>query len=137
MYGNAGDHSTYALAYDVCGSPAGRSITVPFKCLGGGITPMGPCDAKLVLCNPASASVTDDFRASLPQPNGTTYHWDVDQGADKAPCISGCNTEQATFRGTAASGAPNDVRIRLRYTNGGLTCYAYFNTTVQKPTSLQ
>jgi len=106
------------------------------KVIGGPIHADGPCDKRLVLSNPAGDSIVDSFSAAAGQPNGTTYQWSIDQGADKAEIVGATVNASCQVRAKAASGAANDVRIKLVYTNAGLSYTAYLTTTVQRPTTL-
>lgn len=101
--------------------------------MGGAITANDSCDKKLVLYNPAGASPTETYSGVS---CGASYSWTVDQGSDKAEITAGANSITCTVRAKAASTAVNDVRLRLTYTRGGVSCYSYLYTTVQKPTSL-
>lgn len=60
----------------------------------------------------------------------------MDQGSTKAEITAGANSITCTVRAKAASAAVNDVRLRLTYTRGGVSCYSYLYTTVQKPSSV-
>jgi len=104
--------------------------------IGGPIHADDPCGKKLVLAGDSQYEVTDQFAAHPNQPSGTTYDWMVDQGADKAEVVEPKTNATCKIRAKAASTAENDVRIRLTYTNRGVSCYAYLTTTVQKPTHL-
>jgi len=129
----AGIYSFTAEITDACDNVVGTNCTV--SVMGGAITANGPCDKKLVLYNPYNdaVAVLDTYSGVA---CSTSYNWIVDQGGDKAEVILGAKTITCTVRAKAASTAVDDVRLRLTYTRGGVNCYSYFYTTVQKPSSL-
>lgn len=132
-------------ADDVDGLPAGDegsrnddpgSASVTVKVIGGPIHADDVCGKKLVLYNPAANSPQESFSAAPNQPAGTTYNWTIDQGDDKAEIVGSTTSATCWVRAKAASGAGNDVRMKLTYSNSGTSTDAYLTTTVQRPTGL-
>jgi hypothetical protein len=127
----AGAYSFTAYILDRCDNPYGTNCTV--SVMGGPITANDSCGKKLVLYNPAGNSPTDSYSGVA---CGASYAWTIDQGSDKAQIVSGASSITCTVRATAASGAVDDVRLKLTYTRGAASCSSYLSTTVQKPTSI-
>jgi len=93
-------------------------------------------DTSLYVWYPASenAGHQKTFSATSGQPSGTTYSWQIAQGADKAHIVGSTTLAQVTLEPDAPSASPGgDVLLRLTYTYGGSQAPYDLALSVRKP----
>lgn len=113
-----------------CGSSKSDAVLI----FGGEIEPQDPCPDSgefLLLWNPASSSLIENFKAKNPsnQPPGTTYKWEITSGGSNAHIVGSSTSSTVALKADQLG----DLTLKLTYTYGELTCVSTLDITVQKP----
>lgn len=117
-----------------CGSDKSKNVLI----FGGEIEPQDPCPDNgpfLLLWNPASASLIENFKAKDPsnQPSGITYKWEITSGNSNAHIVGSSTSSMVALKADQLG----DLTLKLTYTYEELTCVSTLDITVQKPSITQ